>query len=74
MSKGKDMPYEVGDRVIARLTADWRMKDLKGRTEALGTVVEKPGGVMYDVLLDEPVEGEGTLTYLSEYDLRPANS
>ena len=69
------MPYEVGDRVIARLPTDWRMKDLKGRTEALGTVVEKPGGVVYNVLLDEPLEGEGnTLTYLSEYDLKPANS
>ena len=73
------MPYEVGHRVIARLPTEWRMKDLKGRTEALGTVVEKPGGAVYNVLLDEPLEGEGnhtshTLTYLSEYDLRPANS
>ncbi|MDA1349156.1 MAG: hypothetical protein O3A47_09905 [Chloroflexi bacterium] len=72
------MPYEIGDRVVVKLPTDWKVRDLKGKVEGLGTMVEKPGGVVYNVQLDEPTEGTdgqtyNTVTYLSEDALSPAN-
>jgi hypothetical protein len=51
------MPYEIGDRVIVNLVGlvSLGVDDVGSRTEAAGTVVEKPGGVLYNVLLDEPL-------------------
>ena len=67
------MAYEIGDRVIIiKLLQNHQVRDLKGRTEATGTVVAKPGGVVYDVLFDDPPDPNyNTLTYLGEEDLRP---
>jgi hypothetical protein len=53
------VPYEIGDRVIVNLRGlvILGVDDLGSRTEAAGTVVEKPGGVLHHVLLDEPLSG-----------------
>jgi hypothetical protein len=53
------VPYEIGDRVIVNLRGlvILGVDDLGSKTEAGGTVVEKPGGVLYHVLLDEPLSG-----------------
>lgn len=51
------MPYDIGDRVTVNLRGlvILGIDDLGSKTEAAGTVVEKPGGVLYHVLLDEPL-------------------
>ena len=42
------MPYEIGDRVIVDLQGVriLGVPDLGGQTDAVGTVVEKPGGLL----------------------------
>lgn len=54
------MPYEIGDRVIVDLRGlvILGVDDLEGKVEAAGTVVEKPRGVLYNVLLDEPLSAD----------------
>ena len=48
------MPYDIGDRVVVDLRGliVLGVSDLGGRPEAIGTVVEKPGGVLYNMQLD----------------------
>ena len=59
--------HGVGDRVRVKLIADHKVADLKGRSEASGTIVETPGGVVYNVLLDDPPDPRfNTLTYLGD--------
>jgi hypothetical protein len=44
--------------------------DLRGRSEAVGTVVETPGGLVYNVLLDDPPDPRfNSLTYLDDVDI-----
>ena len=67
------MPYEIGDRVIVNLQGlvILGVDDLGSRTEAGGTVVEKPGGVLYHVLLDEPLsESVDRITFVGGSRLR----
>ena len=71
------MPFNIGDKVIARIPATWLIPD-PDRTEASGTVVESQGGVIYSVLLDEPMTAEDgrsydTISSLGEDFLRPAD-
>lgn len=62
--------YKVADRVKVRLHADHKVPHLKGRSEAIGTIVETPGGVVFNVLLDDPPDLRfNTLTYLTEKDI-----
>lgn len=51
------MAYEIGDRVIVNLVGLMVLgvTDLSGRTETPGTVVDKPGGILYNIRLDEPL-------------------
>ena len=51
------MAYEIGDRVIVNLRGLTVLgaTDLSGRTETSGTVVDKPGGILYNIRLDEPL-------------------
>ena len=61
------LTYQIGDRVKVKLHADHKVPDLKGRSEAVGTIVETPGGLVYNVLLDEPPDPRfNTLTYLTD--------
>ena len=67
------MPYEVGERVVVDLRGlvILGVDDLGRRTEASGTVVEKPGGVLYNVLLDEPLsESVDKITFVGGSRLR----
>jgi hypothetical protein len=67
------VPYEIGDRVIVNLRGlvILGVDDLGSRTEAGGTVVEKPGGVLYNVLLDEPLsEGVDKIPFVGGSRLR----
>ena len=67
------MPYEIGDRVIVNLRGlvILEVDDLGSRTEAAGTVVEKPGGVLYHVLLDQPLsESVDRITFVGGSRLR----
>ena len=48
------MPFNIGDRVLARIPSTGLIPD-PDRLLAPGTVVEKPGGLVYNVRLDEPV-------------------
>jgi hypothetical protein len=71
------MPYDIGTRVIVDLRGLVLLgsPDLRGRTEAIGTVVDRPGGVLYNVRLDEPLApGLETLTFVSGRRLRPMES
>ena len=71
------MPYDVGDRVVVDLQGliILGVSDLGGRTEAIGTVVEKPGGVLYNVHLDEPLSPDrDTITFIGGNRLRPLES
>jgi len=68
--KPPPLTYQVGDRVKVKLYADHKVPDLKGRSEAAGTIVETPGGLVYNVLLDEPPDARfNTLTYLTDQDI-----
>ena len=51
------MAYEIGDRVIVNLRGLVVLgaTDLSGRDESSGTVVDKPGGILYNIRLDEPL-------------------
>ena len=51
------MPYDIGDGFVADLRGliVLGVSDLGGRTEAIGTVVEKPGAELFNVHLDEPL-------------------
>ena len=67
------MPYEIGDRVIVDLRGVivLGVPDLGGQTDAVGTVVEKPGGVLYNVRLDAPLAPDhDMLTFLGGSHLR----
>jgi len=71
------MPYDIGDRVVVDLRGliVLGVSDLGGRTEAIGTVVEKPGGVLYNVRLDEPLPpDQGTITFIGVNRLSPLES
>ena len=62
--------YNVGDRVKVRLPVTFQVPDLQGQTEALGVIVETPGGVVYNVMVDNPPDPRyKLLTYLSEEDI-----
>jgi hypothetical protein len=51
--------------VRVKLHTDPKVADLKGRTDATGMVVDTPGNVVYNVLLDDPPDPNfNTLTYL----------
>ena len=68
------MSYEIGDRVIVDLRGRivLGLPDHGGKTEAIGTVVDRPGGVLYNVRLDEPLApGVDTLTFIGEARLKP---
>ena len=70
------MPFNIGDRVLARIPSTGLIPD-PDRLLAAGTVVEKPGGLVYNVRLDEPIVApDGTpydvITDLGEDFLRPA--
>ena len=51
------MAYEVGDRVIVDLQVILVLgvSDFEGKTEAAGTIIDRPGGVLYNVRLDDPL-------------------
>ena len=51
------MAYEIGDRVVVNLEGMLILGASRqtGKTEAPGTVVDKPGGVLYNIRLDEPL-------------------
>lgn len=71
------MPYEIGDRVAVDLKGMVLLgaPDLRGRTQAIGTVVAKPGGLLYNVRLDEPLApGFDTLTFVGGVRLKPIES
>ena len=71
--KFKELPslkYKIGDRVRVKLYTDPKVTDLKGLTNATGMIVETPGNVVYNVLLDDPPDPNfNTLTYLGEDDI-----
>ena len=59
--------YQVGDRVKVKLTTDTKVYDLKGRLDAVGTIVDVPGKIVYNVRLDDPSDPDyNTLTYLTD--------
>ena len=59
--------YQVGDRVRIRLTETSQVPDLGGQSEAIGEIVETPGGVVYNVLIENPPDPRYNLiTYLSD--------
>ncbi len=59
--------YQLGDRVKVRLTTDTKVFDLKGRSEAVGTIVDAPWKISYNVRLDEPPGPDyNTITYLTD--------
>lgn len=62
--------YRVGDRVKIRLTTDAKVLDLEGREEAVGTITDMPGGLVYNVRVDDPPNPSyNTLTYLADEDI-----
>ncbi len=68
------MPYEVGDRVIVNLQrlVILQFPDHGEKTEAIGTVVNRPGGALYNVHLDEPLApGVDMLTFVGGGRLKP---
>ena len=68
------MPYDIGDRVIVNLQGVkiLGVSDLGGKTEAVGTVVEKPGGLLYNVRLDAPLAPDHDMvTFIGGRHLRP---
>jgi hypothetical protein len=67
------VPYEIGERVIVNLQGlvILGVDDLGSRTEAAGTVVDKPGGVLYHVSLDQPLsEGVDRISFVGGSRLR----
>lgn len=71
------MPYDIGDRVTVDLRGLVLLgaPELGGRTEAIGTVVARPGGLLYNVHLDEPLApGYDTLTFVGGVRLKPVQS
>ena len=71
------MAYEIGDRVVVNLKGMviLGVTDLAGQTEALGTVVDKPGGVLYNVRLDDPLPpAVESLNFVGGGRLRPIAS
>lgn len=59
--------YSIGDRVEIELVETSQVRDLGGQETGTGRIVEMPGGVVYNVLLDEPPSPDfNMLTYLSE--------
>ncbi len=72
-AKLRELPpqkYKIGDRVRVQLHPDYKVRDLKGRSDATGTIVETPGNIVYNVLLDDPPDPAfNTLTYLGEKDI-----
>ena len=56
------MPFNIGDRVLARIPETGLIPD-PDRLQARGTVVEKPGGLVYNVRLDEPMIAPDGSTY-----------
>ena len=66
------MAFEIGDRVIVELEGleNFQIPELNGEREAVGTVVGKPGRVLYNVDLDEPIGEFKTLSHLDEGRLR----
>ncbi len=68
------MAYEIGDRVIVNLQGLMVLgvTDLSGKTEASGTVVDKPGGILYNIRLDEPVPVDvATIDFVGGSRLKP---
>ena len=68
------MPYDIGDRVIVDLRGVkiLGVSDLGGKTDAVGTVVEKPGGLLYNVRLDAPLaQDHDMVTFIGGRHLRP---
>jgi hypothetical protein len=68
------MPYDIGDRVIVDLRGVkiLGVSDLGGKTDAVGTVVEKPGGLLYNVRLDAPLAPDHDMvTFIGGRHLRP---
>lgn len=64
------LQYKIGDRVRVKLHANHKVPDLRGRSEAVGTIIETPGDIVYNVLLDDPPNPQfNTLTYLAEGDI-----
>ena len=66
------MPFDIGNRVIVNLEGleTQQLPDRGDQIEATGTVVGKPGGLVYDVHLDEPIGASQDLLYLREERLR----
>ena len=67
------MPYEIGERVIVNLQGMviLGVDDLGSRTESAGVVVEKPGGVLYNIRLDQPLSaGVDTINFVGGKRLR----
>lgn len=64
------LAYLIGDRVKVKLHFNHQVRDLKGRSEAVGEIIETPGGLVYNVLLDDPPDPKfNTLTYLTDEDI-----
>ena len=67
------MPFNVGDRVVVdlRQLVVLGVGDMGDKTEATGTVVDRPGGVLYNVRLDEPLApGNETINFIGGSRLR----
>ena len=71
------MAYEIGDRVIVNLRGLMVLgaTDLAGRTETSGTVIDKPGGILYNIRLDEPLPPNvETIDFVGGSRLKPMGS
>ena len=71
------MAYEIGDRVIVNLRGLLVLgaTDLSGRNETSGTVVDKPGGILYNIRLDEPLPPNvATIDFIGGSRLKPIAS
>ena len=68
------MPYEISERVVVDLQGMLVLGagDLEGRTEATGTVIDKPGGVLYNIRLDHPLPPDvKTIDFVGGSRLKP---
>ena len=67
------MAFNIGDRVVVDLQkmVVLRVENLGGKTEATGTIVDRPGGVLYNVRLDERLApGVETIDFIGVSHLR----
>ncbi len=68
------MAYEIGDRVTVNLKGLMVLgaSDFSDRDETSGTVVDKPGGILYNIRLDEPLPPNvATIDFIGGSRLKP---